>query len=90
MKLEEYGKEHDKTLVMLHGAHFVHSFGRQYPLAEKYHIIVPHIMGFGAEADRVFDTETCVSELAEYIAGRWAQHPAGLLEKIQRPDLLNG
>lgn len=67
MKIEEYGKENDKTIVMLHGANFVHSFGRQYSLAKDYHIVVPHIMGFGDEADRVFETETCVRELAEYI-----------------------
>lgn len=52
---------------MLHGANFVHCFGRQYSLAEKYHIVVPHIMGFGNEAERVFDTEICIRELADYI-----------------------
>ena len=67
MKIEEFGTENHKTIVMLHGANFVHSFGRQYQLAKTYHIIVPHIMGFGAEAYRVFDTETCVKELASYI-----------------------
>lgn len=35
MHYYEYGKENDKTIVFLHGANFVHSFGRQYPLAEK-------------------------------------------------------
>ncbi len=69
MKTEEYGKENGRIIVMLHGANFVHCFGRQYPLAEKYHLIVPHIMGFGDEADRVFDAETCVKELAAYIEG---------------------
>ena len=67
MKAEEYGKEHGRIIVMLHGANFVHSFGRQYPLAERYHLIVPHLMGFGDEAGRTFDTETCVKELAEFI-----------------------
>lgn len=67
MKIEEYGKENDKIVVMLHGAHFVHSFGRQYALANRYHIIVPHIMGFGAETDRIFDAEACIKELAEFI-----------------------
>ena len=67
MKIEEYGKENSSIIVMLHGANFVHCYGRQYPLAENYHLIVPHIMGFGDEADRVFDTETCVRELAGYI-----------------------
>ena len=67
MQIEEYGKENDKMIVMLHGAYFVHSFGRQYVLANRYHIIVPHIMGFGAEADRTFDAEACMKELVEFI-----------------------
>lgn len=69
MKTIELGKENDSTIVMLHGANFVHSFGRQYPLADRFHIIVPHIMGFGEEADRVFDTEICTHEIAELISG---------------------
>ena len=52
---------------MLHGANFVHCFGRQYSLAEKYHVVVPHIMGFGNEAERAFDAEICIQELAAYI-----------------------
>ncbi len=67
MKVEEYGKGNKKTIVMLHGAHFVHSFGRQYSLAEEYHIIVPHIMGFGDNTDRIFQTDDCIKELADYI-----------------------
>lgn len=69
MKIEEFGKENEKIIVMLHGANFVHSFGRQYPLADRYHMIVPHIMGFGNEANRTFETEACIKELAEYIEG---------------------
>lgn len=38
MKVEEYGKGKPKTIVMLHGAYFVHTFGRQYLLAKEYHI----------------------------------------------------
>lgn len=67
MKIEEFGKGNEKIIVMLHGANFVHSFGRQYTLANRYHIIIPHIMGFGDEANRTFETETCVKKLAEYI-----------------------
>ena len=67
MYVEEYGKENRSAIVMLHGANFVHCFGRQYSLAETYHIVVPHMMGFGKEAERVFDTETCIRELADYI-----------------------
>ena len=67
MKVEEYGKDNKSVIVMLHGANFVHCFGRQYSLAEKYHIVVPHIIGFGNEADRIFDADVCVQEIAEYI-----------------------
>ena len=67
MKIEEYGRGNEKTIVMLHGAHFVHSFGRQYSLSKEYHIIVPHIMGFGDNTDRIFQTDECIEELADYI-----------------------
>lgn len=67
MKVEEYGIENEKTIVMLHGAYFVHSFGRQYLLSKDYHIVVPHIMGFGDNIDRIFQTDECVDELIEYI-----------------------
>ncbi len=67
MYVEEYGKDNKSVIVMLHGANFVHCFGRQYSLAEKYHIVVPHIMGFGNEAERAFDAEICIRELADYI-----------------------
>ena len=69
MKTIEFGKENESIIVMLHGANFVHSFGRQYSLADRFHIIVPHIMGFGEEADRVFDAEVCTNEIADFIAG---------------------
>lgn len=67
MKVEEYGKSNPKTIVMLHGAHFVHTFGRQYSLSEEFHIVVPHIMGFGDNTERVFQTDECIMELADYI-----------------------
>lgn len=69
MFVEEYGSGNKDIIVMLHGANFVHSFGRQYVLADKCHIVVPHIMGYGNEAHRTFDTEQCAAELAEYIGG---------------------
>lgn len=67
MKVEEYGKGNPKTIVMLHGANFVHTYGRQYPLSKEYHLVVPHIMGFGDHTDRVFETEECIKELADHI-----------------------
>lgn len=69
MKIEEYGKENESIIVMLHGANFVHCYGRQYVLSDRYRIIVPHIMGFGDEAGRVFETDACIRELAELIKG---------------------
>lgn len=67
MKVEEYGKGNAKTIVMLHGANFVHSFGRQYALSKEYHIVVPHIMGFGENTDKIFQTDDCIEELVEHI-----------------------
>lgn len=67
MKIEEFGKENDEIIIMLHGANFVHSFGGQYVLAKEYHLIVPHLMGFGDHTDRIFQTEECIKELADYI-----------------------
>lgn len=67
MKVEEYGKGNAKTIVMLHGAYFVHSFGRQYSLSKEYHIVVPHIMGFGDHTDKIFQTDDCMKDLADYI-----------------------
>lgn len=69
MIYEEYGKNNNQIIVMLHGANFVHTFGRQYTLSKKYRLIVPHLMGFGNDANRVFDTDTAANELAAFIAG---------------------
>jgi pimeloyl-ACP methyl ester carboxylesterase len=68
MYYEEYGKNNKHILLMLHGANFVHAFGRQYSLAGKYRIIVPHLMGFGKDASRIFNTNTAIAELAEFIS----------------------
>ncbi len=69
MKIEEYGETNEKIIVMLHGAHFVHTFGRQYTLAKQYHIIVPHIMGFGEHTDKIFQADECIDELVDFIKG---------------------
>lgn len=69
MYFEEYGDKSKPIIVFLHGAFFVHAFGRQYPLSDKYYLVVPHIMGFGSDSDRIFDEDRFVSELAEFIGG---------------------
>lgn len=69
MYFEKYGDSQKPTIVFLHGAHFVHSFGKQYVLSDKYYLVVPHIMGYGNDAGRVFDTDQAVRELADFIRG---------------------
>ncbi len=69
MYFEEFGKGNDKTIVFLHGACIVHTFGMQYPLAEKYHLLVPHIMGYGNHTECDFDADKCIAELTEFIKG---------------------
>lgn len=69
MYFDEYGRDQEAVIVFLHGANFVHTFGRQYTLAKQYHIYVPHIMGFGKEAHQIFETEKAAEQLAEWISG---------------------
>lgn len=99
MYFEKYGDEQAPIIVFLHGAHFVHAFGRQYTLADKYRLVVPHIVGFGNEADRVFNAKQAVTELAEFIKGfdkkvtligfsLGAQIAVKLI--AQHPELFNG
>lgn len=69
MYFDEYGNKNNPTIVFLHGANFVHSFGRQYCLADRFHILVPHLMGYGKETGRNFNAETCTEELIGFIMG---------------------
>lgn len=68
MHFEEFGKEHEKTIVMLHAANYVHVFAKQYCLSDEYHIIVPHLMGYGDETDKTFNTDEQIKTLAEFIS----------------------
>ncbi len=65
--IEEYGKKNSRIIVMLHGAYFVHALGRQYSLANQYHLIVFYIMGFGNNTKHIFETDLCIKELTGYI-----------------------
>lgn len=69
MHVEQYGNAQNPTIVFLHGAFFVHAFGRQYPLADRFHLVVPHLMGFGDEARRTFNAEQEIDELTTFIRG---------------------
>lgn len=63
----EYGIKNNETIIFLHGANFIHSFGRQYKLQNQYHLVIPHIVGFGEEANRTFETEKALNELKNLI-----------------------
>ena len=67
MYFDEYGSDNEQIIVMLHGANFVHCFKKQYVLAEQYHIIVPHLMGYGKETDKTFHTDEQIAELTHFI-----------------------
>ena len=67
MYFEEYGDRKNTTIVMIHGMNLVHTFVRQYVLADRYHIIVPHITGYGREAETVFTTQKAVADIVEII-----------------------
>lgn len=69
MYCEKFGDENNSAIVFLHGANFVHAFGKQYSLSDRYYLVVPHLMGYGKETERIFDAEEQTRELAEFIAG---------------------
>lgn len=69
MHYETYGNRANPVIVFLHGANFVHSFGRQYVLSDRFYLVVPHIMGYGEEADKIFDAKAAVTALADIIHG---------------------
>lgn len=64
---EEYGNSDNPTIVMLHGANLVHSFVMQYKLKDNYHLVIPHITGYGKEAGTVFTTEKALADILELI-----------------------
>ena len=63
-----HGERNSPTIILLHGAFFVDTFGRQYPLSDRYHMVVPHIPGFGKAAKETFEAETAADELKEFIS----------------------
>lgn len=69
MYYDQYGNPENPIIVFLHGAYFVHAFGRQYPLADRYCLLVPHLPGYGKEVGRTFQAEDVLTELADWIAG---------------------
>ena len=64
----ELGDRSAPTVIMLHGAFFVDAFGRQYPLSNQYHLVIPHIKGFGKAAKETFETGSALEELRELVS----------------------
>lgn len=67
MYFEELGHKDNSTVVLLHGAFFADSFVKQYSLSDRYHLVVPHIKGFGKSANELFTVDAAVAELVELI-----------------------
>lgn len=63
---EKYGGEFDRTIIFLHSENAVHCFSKQYDfLARNYRVIVPHLPGFGRNANNMFSTEQAINEIVE-------------------------
>ena len=68
MKVESYGDHAAQPFVFLHGAGYVDCFSAQYTLAAQHQLLVPHLMGYGAEEGRVFEAQACLAELDDWLA----------------------
>ncbi len=65
MYFEEYGKKENPTVIMLHGAFFTDTYSRQYALGDRFHLVIPHIRGFGKAANETFDADGVTSDFKE-------------------------
>lgn len=69
---EEYGNPGNPTIIFLHGMNFTDTFRKSYCLAEKYHLVIPHLYGYGKEVDKTFNTKDvneAIIELAKQYNG---------------------
>lgn len=64
---EEYGNRDNPAILFLHGANFPHTFIKEYCLADRYRLIVPHIYGYGRESARIYNTEEVFEALCKLI-----------------------
>ena len=68
MYFDEFGINNEEIIVFLHGANMVHCFAKQYKLAKDYHLVVPHLVGFGNEAKRIYNKKDNITELIDLIS----------------------
>ncbi|MDA3730974.1 alpha/beta hydrolase [Niameybacter massiliensis] len=69
MYFEEIGDPNKQTIVMLHGAGMPQTFVGQYELADKYHLILPHLYGNGEESNKSYNREECIEGILEIVKG---------------------
>ncbi len=67
MFFEEYGSRKYPTVLFLHGAGNVYSFARQYGYADRFHLIVPHLLGNGEEAEKEYSLEENLDGILELL-----------------------
>jgi pimeloyl-ACP methyl ester carboxylesterase len=68
MYFDSYGETKNPTLVLLHGAAALDTFANQYaPLAERFHVLVPHLPGAGRAAGDPYDPQAACDSLATWI-----------------------
>lgn len=69
MFYNEYGDRENETIVLLHCAGILDMFEFMYDLSQKYHLVVPHILGTGNEVDRPYSLNGSVDGIIEIIEG---------------------
>lgn len=67
MFFEEYGSRENRAVLFLHGAGNVYSFARQYGYADRFHLIVPHLLGNGEEAEKEYSLEGNLDGILEIL-----------------------
>lgn len=69
MVFDTYGEAKNPLLVLLHGAAALDTFAHQYGmLAERFHVLVPHLPGAGEAAAQAYDPQETCDALAVWIA----------------------
>lgn len=69
MTFDAYGDSKNPTLVLLHGAAALDTFAHQYAaLAQRFHVLVPHLPGAGEAAAEAYNPQETADALAEWIA----------------------
>ncbi len=78
LSFDEYGSRENPTLLLLPGAGVLDTFCRQYGLAMRYHLVVPHLPGAGRAARIPYEPEATVQALCRLME-RLGREKVGLL-----------